>query len=158
MSLVGEKIVQFNVVLTFPNKDLELDFNRYTGNEPNIMKALLQKGLANEKGYLTQTGIKYFEPHNEESRFMRLSRSTFLSSCFDNYDWTLAYRDYAKYVLTCPRKVFLSFDVSRTDLVGDPPRFASKEFDPLLLEHGFVNERGCLTVKALNICKSLTSP
>lgn len=156
MSFVEEETVKFNVVLTFPNKDLELDDNRYTGNEPNIMKALLQKGLANEKGYLTQDGIEYFEPHNEESRLI-LHKGTFFQSVYDDFDKRCAHRDYAKYVLTCPRKVELSFRVSLNDFVGDPPRFLIEKVDPLLAQHGFVNESGYLTMKALDFYKHLTS-
>ncbi|MDO8572546.1 MAG: hypothetical protein Q7S11_02100 [bacterium] len=146
--------VEFDVILTFPDKDLNLDPNRYTGNEPEILKALLQKGLSNKKGHLTPKGRKYFS--SDESRFIDVRLSSFLESNYDNHDRACAYRDYGKYVSTCPRKVTLSFCFTVSDFMEDPLRYGGK-IDPLLVEQGFFNEDGYLASKAISALEQARS-
>lgn len=143
---MSSKTVSFDVVLTFPNKDLQLDPNRYTGNEPRILEALLQTRFANKKGFLTPKGRRYFA--SDQSRFIESPLSSFLESNYDNYDRECARRDYRKYVSECPRKVTLSFNFNAEDFKGDPLRYEGK-IDPLLVKQEFFNKNGYLTSKAV---------
>lgn len=143
--------VVLNVILTFPNKDLELDPNRYTGNEPRIMEALIQKGLAVRGGFLTDEGQKYFKSE-EESRYTEKEMSGFTSMCDDSGDRARARRRYREYVQTCPRKVILSFSLEHNKFTGDPMRYCG-DIDPLLIEHKFFNKEGYCTEKTISIVK-----
>ncbi len=129
--------VVLDVTLTFPNKDLELDPSRYTGNESRITEALMQKGMADQRGYLTEKGQVYFT-EKYDSRDIKQLYCDF-SGCCDNYDYMVARREYEKYCMSCPRKVIFSFYLEKGSFHGDPMRYRGA-IAPLLVEHGFFSK------------------
>lgn len=147
--------VVLDVVLTFPKKDLELDSNRYTGNEPRITEALIQENMADQRGYLTEKGQAYFADEYD-SRDIEQPFCDFSGCCYDNHDYSVARREYEKYCMACPRKVTLSFYLEKSSFRGDPLRYCGS-IDPLLVEHGFFDKTGYCTSKTREIVRNTKS-